>query len=54
MKIQDCTMYWRNPTLSEIKFGEGEAHYKYFNDVISRKLSGELKKWIKCPIDGLR
>lgn len=44
----------RNPTPSEIRFGHGATHYKDF--ILSDWLhkDGGLKKWIKCPHDGLR
>jgi hypothetical protein len=45
----------RQPTAVEIKRGYGATHYKTFevNDIIDNK-TGDLKKWIKCPHDGLR
>lgn len=46
--------YHREPTTAEIKFGEGATHYKEFDKVDVRKPNGELKKWVKCPYDGLR
>lgn len=46
--------YHRKPTNSEIKFGEGATHYKTFNADICFNRSGNLKKWLVCPIDGLR
>lgn len=46
--------YHREPTKSEIRFGEGAIHYKDFDKSIVTKPNGEYKKWIKCPVDGLR
>lgn len=46
---------WRNPTLSEIKFGEGAIHYRSFPlwDIGYNK-KGDLKKWFIAKDDGLR
>ena len=43
----------RQPTKGEIKFGHGATHYKTFlkKELLNKK--GELKKWFKCPNDGL-
>jgi hypothetical protein len=43
----------RPPTAGEIKFGEGATHYKTFliKDITNKK--GALKKWFRCPVDGL-
>lgn len=46
--------YHRNPTYSEIKFGEGAIHYKDFDVNFCIGCDGNLKKWLVCPIDGLR
>jgi len=47
--------FYRKPTPGEIKFGEGAIHYKMFpsNQAINHK-TGEFKKWLVCPVDGLR
>lgn len=47
--------YSRNPTASEIAFGEGATHYKSFkrSHCIKKDLH-TLKRWVKCPHDGLR
>lgn len=44
----------RNPTPGEIKFGYGATHYKTFPVELWKKPSGQPKKWIVCPEDGLR
>ena len=44
----------RNPTPSEIRFGHGATHYKEFTLEQWLHNDGGLKKWIKCPHDGLR
>ena len=44
----------RNPTQSEIKFGEGATHYKDFPVKLWVNKDGNAKTWIKCPEDGLR
>lgn len=46
--------YNRQPTKGEIKFGEGATHYKHFEASQYLKSSGRIKKWLVCPIDGLR
>lgn len=49
--------YHRQPTTWEINFGEGATHYKDFTFAQAFKWSAagwDLKKWVKCPIDGLR
>lgn len=38
------TEYWRNPTLSEIKFGEGAIHWLTVDINKVRKPDGSLKK----------
>jgi hypothetical protein len=45
--------YHRKPTASEIKFGHGATHYKDFSSDIYLKKNGEIKKRLKCPVDGL-
>lgn len=53
-------LYYRDPTMAEIKFGEGATHFKSFLAVDCRKIKrgclaiGELKKWVTCKHDGLR
>jgi hypothetical protein len=44
----------RNPIRAEIKRGYGAIHYKSFPKSIWSKPDGKFKKWIVCPIDGLR
>jgi hypothetical protein len=44
----------RNPTELEIKRGWGAIHYKEFKAFDFLRKDGTLKKWIKCPKDGLR
>ncbi len=46
--------YHRNPTNREIRFGYGATHYKSFPLEICQHKNGTLKKWLKCPYDGLR
>ena len=47
--------YWRQPTQAEIKFGEGDTHYREFTlSEIGITKKGDLKKWIKAKDDGLR
>ncbi len=45
--------YWRNPTKSEIKFGEGAIHHRTFNLSEVLKNDGSIKKWLIAD-DGLR
>lgn len=45
--------YHRNPTEYEIKFGYGATHYKDFTSDVYLKKDGNIKKRLKCPIDGL-
>ena len=47
------TEYWRNPTPSEIKFGEGAIHWLTVDINKVRKPDGSLKKWF-IHTDGLR
>lgn len=60
MKTVICTTdknkvtYHRQPTKSEIKFGEGAIHYKDFDKTFVTKENGDFKKWVICPIDKLR
>ncbi len=45
----------REPTKAEINRGYGATHYKDFDISLWLRKSGmSLKKWIKCPYDGLR
>jgi len=44
----------RPPTSGEIRFGHGATHYKKFDILDCVKPCGTIKKWIKCPYDGLR
>lgn len=44
----------RSPTKSEIKFGYGAIHYKDFDPELWVKPNQTIKKWIVCPVDGLR
>lgn len=46
--------YHRKPTESEIKFGHGATHYKDFDVSYCSFKNGNRKKWVICPIDGLR
>jgi hypothetical protein len=43
----------RPPNAYELKMGYGATHYRTFmkSDITNSK--GELKKWFKCPNDGL-
>ena len=43
---------WRQPTPSEIRFGEGAIHWGEFTREEFQKPDGTLKKWIKA--EGLR
>lgn len=45
--------YWRNPTPSEIAFGEGAIHRLTVDADVVRKPDGTLKKWL-IHTDGLR
>ena len=51
--IKRKTMYWRNPTKWEIKFGEGTIHYIEIDIERVIKPNGTLKKWF-IHSDGLR
>ena len=51
---RDKIEYHRNPTPSEIKFGEGATHYKDFDVCYCLNDEGHPKKWVVCPIDKLR
>lgn len=47
--------YHRNPTIGEIKFGEGAIHYKDFDrETCWNYKKDQPKKWLYCPFDGLR
>lgn len=52
--MSNTITYHRPPTKAEIKFGEGATHYKDFDMDFCLKPDGNYKKWLKCPIDGLR
>lgn len=43
----------RSPNAYEVKHGHGATHYRAFlrKEILNR--DGNLKKWFKCPIDGL-
>jgi len=45
--------YSRKPTASEIKFGHGATHYKDFLPSLYLNKNGQIKKRLKCPVDGL-
>lgn len=45
--------YWRQPTKSEIKFGEGAIHWLEIDAETVTKSDGSLKKWF-IHTDGLR
>lgn len=51
--MAETVEYWRNPTPSEIKFGEGAIHWLSVDVTKVRKLDGTLKKWF-VHTDGLR
>lgn len=44
----------RQPTNKELNFGHGAIHYKDFPRDLWERKDKTLKKWIVCPIDGLR
>lgn len=46
--------YHRPPTPYEIKFGEGATHYLEFDIEFCMKPDGTLKRWVICPVTGLR
>ena len=46
--------YHRQPTQWELKFGYGATHYKDFERSQCLNKKGQIKKWLVCPIDGLR
>ena len=46
--------YTRQPTASEVRFGEGCIHWRDFDPMKCIKPNGELKQWFKCKDDGLR
>jgi hypothetical protein len=52
IETEQKTTVWRNPTKSEINFGNGAIHYADINLSEFIKPDGSLKKWAK--IDGLR
>ena len=49
----DTVQYWRKPTESEIKFGEGAFHYLTVEKSLVLKKDGNYKKWF-IHTDGLR
>jgi hypothetical protein len=51
---ENVITYHREPTKAEIKFGHGATHYKDFPLSQCTKKDGNYKKWLICPIDGLR
>lgn len=44
----------REPTPSEVRFGEGAIHYKDFERSFVTRRDGSLKLYVVCPQDGLR
>lgn len=52
--MENTITYHRNPTAAELKFGHGATHYKDFPMSKCVKKDGNYKKWLVCPIDGLR
>ena len=52
--MENTITYHRKPTKAEIKFGHGATHYKDFTLTQCTKPDGNYKKWLICPIDGLR
>lgn len=52
--VKNTITYHRSPTKYEISFGEGATHYKDFDIDFVVKSDGNYKRWVKCPIDGLR
>lgn len=53
-RIERNVLYMRKATAAEVKFGYGCTHYKSFKHSQCVKANGELKRWLKCPVDGLR
>lgn len=52
--VTECT-YHRNPTPSEIKFGNGAIHYRTFPvEECCFEGTRVLKKWFVAEDDGLR
>ena len=47
--IKGNAVYYRGPTMSEVRFGEGAIHYREFEP---NEHKG--RKWFKSPDDGLR
>lgn len=45
--------YYRQPTPSEIKFGNGCLHYRSFSPLDCTHVNGKVKQWFKAD-DGLR
>lgn len=52
--LSETIEYHRNPTAYEIKFGEGDLHYKDFTLKECFKKGYITKKWLICKDDGLR
>ncbi len=52
--LENTVTYCRKPTAAEIKFGHGATHYKDFPLSQCTKKDGNYKKWLVCPVDGLR
>lgn len=46
--------FHRKPTQAEIKRGYGAIHYKDFDLDICLKSDFSVKRWLVCPVDGLR
>lgn len=52
--MKNTVEYHRKPTIEEIKNDEGVMHYKDFTLEQTIKKDGEFRKWLVCPVDGLR
>lgn len=48
--IKNTVEYHRNPTKEEIQI----IHYKDFSLEQTIKKDGEFRKWLMCPVEGLR
>ena len=46
--------YHRRPTQDEIDLVQGCKYYKDLPLFVCLKTDGSIKKWVKCPLDGLR
>ena len=51
-ELEEHTVYWRNPTPAEIRFGHGAIHYCPIPWADCKKPNGEFKAW--CKFQGLR